>query len=112
MSFLTPAAGAAGATGAANGLGRLFGADPSRISSIANSVGTAANGIAQAGGATQGYANPQQQQPNNYLQFMDPSTLQAIMAKMGGQPNMGGAPISYRDPGLQRLSANLPGYAQ
>lgn len=83
MSFLKQQPAAVGApNSAATGLGHLFGADPSRISSIANSVGTAANGIADAGGATAGYQAPQQ--PNNYMQLLDPAVLHAIYAKFGG----------------------------
>jgi hypothetical protein len=53
MSFLNSAAGASGQP-----LGNLIGADPSRISSIANSIGTGMNGIAAAGGAAPGYNAP------------------------------------------------------
>lgn len=91
MSFLKPdaaALSAAGASGAANGLGRLIDVDPSRIDRIAGGIGKAANGIAAAGGATPGYV-PQQapQQPvNNYMQLLDPNVLRAIYAKFGGGP--------------------------
>ena len=47
-------------TGATNFLAQLLGVSPSGVSGAANTVGTAANGIAQAGGAEAGY--------NNYLQ--------------------------------------------
>jgi len=47
-------------TGATNFLSQLLGVSPSGVSSAANSIGNAANGIAAAGGAQQGY--------NNYLQ--------------------------------------------
>lgn len=48
-------------TGATNFLAQLLGVSPSGVSSTANTVGTAANGIAAGGGAQQGY--------NNYLQM-------------------------------------------
>lgn len=47
-------------TGATNFLAQLLGVSPGSVSSTANSIGTAANGIAEAGGAQAGY--------NNYLQ--------------------------------------------
>lgn len=109
MSFLTPAAGA---SGAATGLGHLLGADPSRISSIASSIGTGMNGIAAAGGATPGYAGQQPAQPNNFMQLSNPEWLRTIMAQMGGQPKMNTAPVSYAGPNLRDLSASLPRYAQ
>lgn len=97
MSFLNGAGGAAGAAnGAASGLGRLIGTDPSRISSIADRIGTGMNGIAAAGGAAPGYgapAHPAQQQaggePNNYMQLLDPNVMRAIIAKFGGGPSAG-----------------------
>lgn len=89
MSFLQSAgagAAAAGAGAAANpmstGLGHLFGADPSRVSMIADRVGNAANGIATAGGADQGYGG-QAAPMNNVLQQLDPTVMRAIMAKFG-----------------------------
>lgn len=48
-------------TGATNFLAQLLGVSPSGVASTANTVGTAANGIAAGGGAQQGY--------NNYLQM-------------------------------------------
>lgn len=47
-------------TGATNFLAQLLGVSPGGVAGTANSVGTAANGVAAAGGAQQGY--------NNYLQ--------------------------------------------
>lgn len=47
-------------TGANNFLSQLLGVTPGGVASTANTIGTAANGIAQAGGAQAGY--------NNYLQ--------------------------------------------
>lgn len=92
MSFLNSAgAGAAAANGASTGLGHMLGVDPSRISSIANSIGTGMNGIAAAGGAPQAYggqAGPQQP-VNNYMQMMDPTVLKAILAKFGPAQNTG-----------------------
>lgn len=92
MSFLKPLAGGAASAlqpnSAASGLGHLIGVDPSRISQIAQGVGTAADGIADAGGATPGYAAPQQP-VNNYMQMLDPNVLQAIYAKFGGGPSAG-----------------------
>lgn len=48
-------------TGATNFLAQLLGVSPSGVANTANTVGTAANGIAAGGGAQQGY--------NNYLQM-------------------------------------------
>lgn len=93
MSFLQGAGGAGAALGQANsastGLGHLLNVDPSRISSIANGIGRAANGIATAGGAEAGYDGSAAQQPNNYLQNLDPTVLRAIMAKFGPVQNVG-----------------------
>jgi hypothetical protein len=47
-------------TGATNFLAQLLGVSPGGVAGTANAVGTAANGVAQAGGAQAGY--------NNYLQ--------------------------------------------
>lgn len=94
MSFLRGQS--AGAMDAANpistGLGRALGADPSRVSMIADRIGNAANGIAAAGGAEQGYggqAGPPQGLPANYMQMMDPTVMRAIMAKFGPAQNTG-----------------------
>ena len=94
--------------GAAGALGSLTGADPSRISSIANSIGTAANGIAAAGGAAPGYAAPQQ--PNNYMQYADPNSLQAILSKFGNT-NM---PVSVTNqmPPPRYAGMGIPEYAR
>lgn len=82
MSFLKPAADAtAGANPMATGLGRLIGADPSRVSTIADRIGTGMNMIAAGGGATAGYDGSAAPQPNNYLQLLDPSVLQALVAR-------------------------------
>lgn len=48
-------------TGATNFLAQLLGVSPSGVSSTANSVGNAANGVAAGGGAQQGYQNYLQQ---------------------------------------------------
>jgi hypothetical protein len=48
-------------TGATNFLSQLLGVTPGSVASTANTVGTAANGVAAGGGAEQGY--------NNYLQL-------------------------------------------
>ena len=91
MSFLNnPGSGAMAASqanGAATGLGHMFGADPSRISMIADRIGKASNGIASAGGADQGYDGTAA--PNNYLQTLDPTVMRAIMAKFGPAQNTG-----------------------
>jgi hypothetical protein len=55
---------------------------------IADRIGKASNGIAEAGGAGQGYdgsAAPQ----TNYLQNIDPTVIRAIMAKFGPAQNAG-----------------------
>lgn len=78
MSFLKPATGATAIApnAAASGLGHLFGADPSRVSSIADRIGTGMNQIAAAGGAMPGYQGPQ---VNNVMQMLDTNTLQGIL---------------------------------
>lgn len=83
----TPAAPAAPpANAAASGLGRMIGVDPSRISSIADSVGKGMNMIAAGGGAQGGYAPaPELPAVNNHMQLMDPKILQALVAHFGGQ---------------------------
>lgn len=48
-------------TGATNFLSQLLGVSPSGVSGTANTIGTAANGIAAGGGAQQGYQNYLQQ---------------------------------------------------
>jgi len=48
-------------TGATNFLSQLLGVTPSSVSGAANTVGNAANGVAAAGGAQQGYQNYLQQ---------------------------------------------------
>ena len=48
-------------TGATNFLAQLLGVSPQGVAGTANTIGTAANGIAAGGGAQQGY--------NNYLQM-------------------------------------------
>lgn len=86
MSFLKPAAamGAAGDVNpAAAGLGHLFNADPSRISSIADRIGRGANMIAAGGGAAPGYAAPPEMAPANHLQMIDPAVLRSIMDRFG-----------------------------
>jgi hypothetical protein len=89
MSFLKQQPGAGMQPNSMDaGLGRLIGADPSRIGTIADRIGTAANGIAAAGGAAQSYAAPQQ--PNNYMQLLDPNVLRAIYAQFGGGPATAG----------------------
>lgn len=72
---------------AASGLGRLIGADPARISSIADSVGKGMNMIAQGGGAQGGYAAPEQAPlpaVNNHMQLLDPKILQALVQHFSG----------------------------
>lgn len=96
MSFLSGGAGALGGLGAAAptagamGLGKLLGADPSRIGQIAGGIGKAANGIATAGGATPGYDAPQLQPtgPDNHMQLLDNAVLQRLIQQFGGQPGM------------------------
>jgi hypothetical protein len=44
-------------TGATNFLAQLLGVSPGGVASTANTVGTAANGVAEAGGAQAGYQN-------------------------------------------------------
>jgi hypothetical protein len=86
MSFLKEPVD--GANPGAAGLGHLLGADPSRVSSIADRIGQGMNGIAQAGGATPGYASPDQS-VNNHLQLLDPEVLRSIIAKFRPSPTMG-----------------------
>jgi hypothetical protein len=97
MSFLNSIGGAAGAaggaSGAASGLGHLIGADPSRISSIANSIGTGMNGIAAAGGAAPGYNAPghaapaaSAAAPDNHMQLLDQDVIQQIIQQFAGRP--------------------------
>jgi hypothetical protein len=111
MSFLEPllasagpalsAAGAAGggANAAASGLGHLIGVDPSRISSIAGTIGKGMNGIAAGGGASPGYADPGLPDVNNHMQLLDPAILQAIIQHFQGGGGLSGGtgvrPVSY-----------------
>lgn len=70
---------------AASGLGKLIGADPGKISSIADSVGKGMNMIAEGGGAPSGYAAaPQTPAVNNHMQLLDPRILQALVQHFGG----------------------------
>lgn len=96
MSFLSNlGAGLGAAGGAAGGLGHLLGADPSRISGIADRIGNASNLIAQGGGAAPAYQAPQAPQApqagapgagsfSNVMQFLTPDSLQHIRAMFGG----------------------------
>ena len=68
---------------AASGLGRLIGADPARISSIAGNIGRGMNQIASAGGAQEGYAAPELPAVNNHMQLLDPKVLQALVQYFG-----------------------------
>lgn len=93
MSFLSGLGGAAGAaaapTAAASGLGRIIGADPSRIGTIAGQIGRGMNGIAAAGGATPGYEAPAAAEPPvNHMQLLDNAVLQRLVQQFGGQPGM------------------------
>jgi hypothetical protein len=96
MSFLQGAgaggglAALAAPTGAATGLGKLLGADPSRIGDIAGGIGKVANGVASAGGATPAYADPglQSMAPDNHMQLLDNAVLQRLISQFGGQPGM------------------------
>ena len=76
LKGLFPAQQGMAPNGAAMGLGHLLGADPSRISSIADRVGQVSNRIAGMGGAEQGY---QPMQMNNIMQKLDPAVLQALI---------------------------------
>ncbi len=69
---------------AASGLGKLIGADPARISSIATSLGRGANQIAEAGGAQGGYTAPELPAVNNHMQLLDPKILQALVRHFSG----------------------------
>lgn len=71
----------------ATGLGKLIGADGSRVSEIAGRIGGGMNQIASAGGAAPGYAAPQapQELPNNHLQMLDPNVLRALIQRFGGR---------------------------
>lgn len=95
MSFLAPlmasAAPAAAATAAtvapnaaATGLGKLIGADPTRIASIAHNIGGGMNQIAAAGGGQGAYQDPGLPPVQNHLQLLDPAVLQALIQHFGG----------------------------
>jgi len=105
MSFLAPllssigpaAAGAAAAAPAANaaatGLGKLIGTDPSRIASLAHSIGGGMNQIAAAGGAQGGYQDPGLPPVQNHLQLLDPAVLQALIQHFGGGGGLSGGAV-------------------
>lgn len=86
MGAAAPAAAAP--NWAATGLGKLLGVDPGKISTIAGDIGKAANPIAAAGGAGQGYEAPPElpayQPPRNHMQLLDPKILQALIQQFGG----------------------------
>jgi hypothetical protein len=90
MSFLKPGAGATAQTfnPVSTGFGHMIGADPSRVSMIADRIGKAANGIAAGGGATAGY-DGSAALINNHLQMLDPDTLQRIIAQFRPVQTMG-----------------------
>lgn len=103
MSFLSglgglgAAASAAAPNIAAQGLGHLIGVDPSRVASLASSIGKGMNQVAAAGGA--GSEAPPLA-PQNHLQLLDPAVLQALIQRFGGGGGIGvggGAvhPVSY-----------------
>lgn len=64
-------------TGATNFLAQLLGVSPGGVAGTANTIGTAANGVAEAGGAQAGY--------NNYLQMAGyaPAMRQLSKATVG-----------------------------
>lgn len=65
-----------------SGFGYMIGADPSRVSMIADRIGKAANGIAAGGGASAGYdGSAAAPQIDNHLQMLDPNILQSIIAR-------------------------------
>ena len=88
MSFLNNMGGAGAALGGfqpnavSSGLGHMIGADPSRVSMIADRIGKAANGIAAGGGASAGYdGSAAAPQIDNHLQMLDPEVLRSIIAR-------------------------------
>lgn len=86
MSFLKPGAGAAASgfqpNSISTGFGHMIGADPSRVSMIADRIGKAANGIAAGGGATAGYdGSAAAPVIDNHLQMLDPEVLRSIIAR-------------------------------
>lgn len=91
MGFLRSQAGSSGTFNPnpiSTGFGHMIGADPSRVSMIANRIGTGMNSIAAAGGATPSYdgsAAP----INNHLQMLDPDTLRKILAQFRPTSAMG-----------------------
>lgn len=93
MSFLkaNPLSGigmAANPNGAAKMLGGILHASPTGVMGIADRIGHAANGVAQAGGADPGYDGGADA-PNNFLQNLDPNVLRALQAKFGPAQNAG-----------------------
>lgn len=86
MSFLHgDSAGALAAQSpASSGLGHLLDVEPSRVSMIADRIGKAANGIAAAGGADQGYGGQAAPTPINFLQSLDPRVMQALSDRFAG----------------------------
>jgi hypothetical protein len=92
MSFLNNMGGGAGALAGfqpnsiSSGFGHMIGADPSRVSMIADRIGKAANGIAAGGGAESGYdGSAAAPQIDNHLQMLDPNVLQSIIARFRPQ---------------------------
>lgn len=88
MSFLNNIGGAGAAAGGfqpsaiSSGFGHMIGADPSRVSMIADRIGKAANGIATSTGVSADYnGSARAPQIDNHLQMLDPNILQSIIAR-------------------------------
>lgn len=97
MSFLkaNPFSGIGAAmnpSGAAEGIGKLLNVSPFGVSRFADTVGKVANGFASAGGAEDGYDG--QAAPTNWLQNLNPGSLQEIERMFAGRQPAGGAPPS------------------
>lgn len=78
----------------AAGLGHMIGAEPSRVSQVADRIGNGMNMIAAAGGAQPGYVKPVRSvmpaqpvgapegaAPDNHLQMLDTEVLRNLIAR-------------------------------
>ena len=92
VGTISPAAGLASGQGLGQYLPMLspaamlmgLGSRPSHDNSVADSIGKAANVVAQAGGAGPGYQTAPAVPVQNHLQNLDPAVIQQLINSFGG----------------------------
>lgn len=98
-------------TGATNYLAQMLGVSPGGVAGVANGIGTAANGIAAAGGAQQGYNNYLQQA--GYAPAMREMTRGTVgMQAAGGMLNSGSTSRALQSRGAEINQGYYNNYMQ